>query len=175
VYRRLAAGELQHLGLALGRHERVEHPSDLCAREREVVGLAPSGVGEADRAVQVAAAVDLDDAQARVLLVLRADPAVQRTPVMDVGLEREWQRARLVEPLLGHVGLGIGGDQRLERAVLRAALAQHDAVVARVDLRIDHAFAPRADRARELQEHLVAVHSCGHRSSEKSVGTCSRL
>jgi hypothetical protein len=59
------------LGLALGGDEGVERGGALLHREREAVGLV-ARVGEADRAVQVAVGVDLDDPEAGVLLVVRA-------------------------------------------------------------------------------------------------------
>jgi hypothetical protein len=93
-----------------------------------------------------------------VLLVLRADAAVQRAARIDVGLQRERERARLVEPLLRQIQLGVGVDQRLELAVLGAALAHQHPVLPHVHLGVDHPFAHGADRPRELQEHLVAVH-----------------
>nr|WP_233163229.1 hypothetical protein [Glycomyces salinus] len=94
---RLAAGEHDHLGLAFGGHEDVEHLRALLAGYRVAVGLV-AGVGEADRAVEVAPGVDLDDAQACVLLVLGAQPAVRRAAVFDLGLELERDGAGLVEP-----------------------------------------------------------------------------
>ena len=77
--RRLAARQLHRLGLALGGDERVQHRLDLLERERVAVGLvAGARLGEADRAVEVAAGVDLDDPEAGVLGVLGADAAVAR-------------------------------------------------------------------------------------------------
>ena len=55
------------LGLALGSDERVEAGLDLIDGQAEAIGLV-AGVGEADRAVEVAVRVDLDDAEAGVLL-----------------------------------------------------------------------------------------------------------
>ena len=100
--RRLAARELHHLRIALGGDEAVEHELDLLKREREAVRLV-AGVGEADRAVEVAAAVHLDDREAGVLLVLGADTAVERTAVLDLALILERQRPGLVVALLRHV------------------------------------------------------------------------
>jgi hypothetical protein len=57
-------------GSPLGGHEAVEHQPDLRARQREAVRLM-AGIGETDRAVEVAAAVDLDQGEAGVLFVLR--------------------------------------------------------------------------------------------------------
>ncbi|HEY3051408.1 MAG TPA: hypothetical protein VGJ40_06740 [Gaiellaceae bacterium] len=115
------------------------------------------GVGEADRTIEVAVRVHLDQAQAGVLLVLGAEAAVERAAVLDLGLELERQRPRLVEAQLTHVQLGVRVDERLEAAVLRAALAQQHAIVADVELGVDDHLAHRADRLRVLEEDLVAV------------------
>jgi hypothetical protein len=155
VDRRLAAGELDDLGLALGGDEAVKHEVDLLARERIAIRLV-TRIGEADWAVEVAGGVDLDQCQAGVLLVLRAEAAVKRAPVSRLGLEFERERPRLVEAQLRHVELGVGVDKRLERSVLGAALAQHELVLPDVDLDVDDPLAERADRPRQLEEDLVA-------------------
>ena len=152
----LPAGEHHHLRLALRGDEHVEHPVALLEGDRVAVGLV-AGVGEADRAVQVAVGVDLDDPEAGVLLVLRAQPAVRRAAVLDLGLEGQRDRAGLVEPRRGQVRLRVAVDQRLELAVLPAALAQVDLVLADVDLGVDHHLAHRADALGVLDEHLVPV------------------
>lgn len=66
-------------GFAFGGDERVEARQDLSQREGEPVRLM-AGVGEADRAVEVAGGVDLDQPDAGVLLVVGAEPAVERQP-----------------------------------------------------------------------------------------------
>ena len=71
---RLAAGELDEVGLALGRDHRVEHRLDL--GQRAVAALPDRAVGEADRAGEVAGVVDLDDGQAAMLLVIGAEAAI---------------------------------------------------------------------------------------------------
>src|SRR5215469_13321557 len=71
----LPAGEHHHLRLTLRSDERVQHPLALLQRDRIPVGLV-TGIGETDRAVQVAVRVHLDNAQAGMLLVLRAQPAI---------------------------------------------------------------------------------------------------
>jgi hypothetical protein len=78
--RRLAAGELDGLGLSLGSDESVEHRLHLREAEREPMLLvAGARLGKAHRAVEVVGGVHLDDPQTRVLLVLRAEAAVKRT------------------------------------------------------------------------------------------------
>jgi hypothetical protein len=59
-----------------------------------------------------------------VLLVVRAQPAIERAAVADLGLELERDRARLVEPLDVDVHLGVAIQQRLERLVHAAPFAQ---------------------------------------------------
>ena len=160
---RLAAAEHDHLGLALAGDEDVEHAVDLLEAQRVAVGLV-AGVGEADRAVEVAVGVDLDDPEAGVLLVLRAEAAVERAAVDDLGLELERDGARPVEAHRVEVHPGVAVDERLELAVLAAALAQVHPVVADVHLRVDHRLAHRADAPGELDEDLVAV-DLDHRPS----------
>ena len=65
--------------------------------EREAVWLV-AGVGEADRAVEVAATIDREDPQAGVLLVVGAEPAVERAALDRFGLGLEGDGAGLVEP-----------------------------------------------------------------------------
>jgi hypothetical protein len=69
------AGEHHHLRLTLRSDEHVQHLLALLRRDRVPVGLV-TRIGETDGAVQVAVRVYLDDAQAGMLLVLRAQPAV---------------------------------------------------------------------------------------------------
>ena len=76
----LAAAELDDLGRAFELYEAVQHPLDLCEGQAEA-GL---GVGEADGTVQIAVAVDFDEAEAGVLLVLRTQAAVFRASVDDL-------------------------------------------------------------------------------------------
>ena len=93
--------------------------------------------------------------------MLRAEPAIERTAVARLRLKLERQLARLVEAELRQVELGVRVDERLERPVLGAALAQHDFVVADIDLGVDDPLAHGADRSRELEEDLVALHPHG--------------
>ena len=100
VDRRLAARQLHRLRLPLRGDERVQHRLDLRERQRVAVGLMPGArLGEADRAVEVAAGVDLDDPEARVLGVLGADAAVARAALAGRGLAQQRRRARPVVAL----------------------------------------------------------------------------
>src|SRR5947207_7253151 len=97
MQRRLPTRELNDLRLTLGLDKPVEHELNLLARELEPgLGEVRAGVREAQRAIHVAGGVHLDERQAGVLLVLRAETAVQGTPVPDLGRELERQRPRLV-------------------------------------------------------------------------------
>ena len=115
------------------------------------------GVGEAERAVEVAGRVHLDDPQARVLLVLGAEPAVEGAPALDVCARLEGDRARLVEALRREPHLGIRVDEGLEGPVVPAPLAQVDTVIADVHLGVDDRLADRTDALRVLDEDLVPL------------------
>src|SRR5687768_8856883 len=139
----LAAGELDHLRVALGLQQTVEDALDLLQRQAE----AGPSVGEAERALHVASRVDLDDAEASVLLVLRAEPAVVGAAAFDLRAERERDGAGLVELGRGQVGLGVAVDERLEAPMLRAALAQVDLAAAQQYVAVHHPPTGWADAA----------------------------
>ena len=129
---RLAAGELDQVRLALGRDHRVEHRLDL--GQALVPALSHRAVGEADRAGEVAGIVDLDDAQAAMLLVVGTEAAIPRAAAL--GLRRIVQRpvaglqpAADVEPVI-RVLL----DQRLGDAMIEAALLKEDLALLTDDL-----------------------------------------
>jgi hypothetical protein len=116
-----APGELHRLRLALGAHERVEHLLHLLQAERVTVLLRPGArFGEADRAVEVADGVHLDDPEAGVLGVLRTDPAVVRAAARDRGLALERLGAWPREALNVEIALDVAVDDRVEGPVLRA-------------------------------------------------------
>ena len=69
---RLAAGELHNFRVPLGADKIVQHRLHFFQGQAE----AWSGIGKAERAVHVAGAVDFDDAKACVLLMVRAQAAV---------------------------------------------------------------------------------------------------
>ena len=87
-------------GLPSVRDEVVEHLFHFFQRQAE----AGSRFGEAQRTLHVAGAVDLDDAEAGVLLVVRAEAAIVRAAVLDFGGEGERNGAGLVE----FRGTGVG-------------------------------------------------------------------
>ena len=81
---RLAAGELDEIGLALACDQCVQHALDL--GERPVAAVDVGRIGKADRASEVAGFVDLDDREAAVLLVVGAQPAIERAAGFGAGL-----------------------------------------------------------------------------------------
>lgn len=146
--RRLAARQLHRFGLSLRGDERIQHRLDLRERERVAVGLMPgAGLGEADRAVEVAAGVDLDDPEAGVLGVLGADAAVARTALVGRGLAQQRRRAGPVVALRVAPAVAVAVGERLDRAVLGALAPEDHAPVAVDQLRVEASAAVRADRA----------------------------
>src|SRR5947199_8354193 len=103
VHGRLAAGKLHHLGPTFGPHVIVEHLLDF------LEGQAKAGrrIGKAKGTIHVAGAVDLDDAEAGVLLVVRAKSTVVRAATIDCRAMGQRYRAGLVVPRERDVGLGI--------------------------------------------------------------------
>src|SRR5262249_31221203 len=148
----LSTGETHDFWFTLGGGEGVEHPLALGHRDGVAVGVV-AGIGETDRAVQVAVTIDLDQPQAGVLFVIWAQPAVAGTAVSDLGLKLEWDGTGLVEPRRIHVHLSVAVHQGLELAVLAAALAQIHLVVADVYFGIYHYLAHGADALGVLDEH----------------------
>ena len=84
--RRLAAGDLHDVRLALVADDGVEHALD-CSASGAVSLPRRAAVGVADRAAQVAGVGDLDQRQARVLLVVGAEAAVVRAAPADRRVE----------------------------------------------------------------------------------------
>ena len=145
--RRLAARQLHRFGLALRGDERVQHRLDLRERERVAVRLMPGArLGEADRAVEVAAGVDLDDPEAGVLGVLGADAAVARAAPLGHGLAQQRSRARPVVALRFAPAIAVAVRERLDQAVLGAFTTQDHPPVSLDQLRVEADAAMRADR-----------------------------
>lgn len=136
--------------MALQLDEPIEHPFDFAEGEVE----ARSGVREADRAVEVAGGVHLDEGEAGVLAVLRTEPAVEWTAAVDLGGDPGRGLAGLVVTGLADVCLRIGVDEAFEPAVVGTALAQVHLLVAQEDLGVDGASAFRTDRAGDLVQDL---------------------
>ncbi len=102
-----AAGELDDLGRAFGADEVVEDGFDFFQGEAE----AGARGSEAERAVHVAVAVDFDDAEAGVLLMVGAEAAVEGAAVLDFGAEGERDGAGLVVLAEAHVHLCVAVDE----------------------------------------------------------------
>jgi len=126
---------------------------DLSHPARTVPGMASQQDGFPE--LQADAGASIMPRQACCLWSVGTQAAVRRASVTHLGLELQRQRTRLVEPDTVHVHLGVAVDQRLELAVRATALAQIHLVVADVHLRVDDDLAHRADRLRELDEHLA--------------------
>jgi hypothetical protein len=141
--RRLAAAELHDFRVTLQCHQPIEH----CLHIGQCQIEALPGVGEADRVLQIAAGVDLDQRHADVLFVLRAEPTVPGTAVVHIGAPTKVDAAGFVEPRRGDIRLGVGADRCLEPTVLPASLAKVDAVLAQQDLCVDRSLANRANAA----------------------------
>jgi hypothetical protein len=122
------------------------------------VRLKPApALAKTQRAVHIARAVHLDDAEAGVLLVVGTEAAVIGTAVLDWGSETERDRARLVELRLRGVGRGIAIDKRPDWPMVGAALAHVDLAVPQQDLGVNYPPAGRADAARQFIENLIGI------------------
>ena len=151
--RRLAAGKLHHLRITFGADVVVQNVFDFFERQAE----PGPGFGKTQRTGHIAGAVHFDDAQAGVLLMVRAQAAIVRAAVLHFGRELHGNRARLVELRGIRIGLRVAINQPFEHAMIRAALAHVDLVVANQDVRVDHAPAFRANAARQFIEDVVGV------------------
>ena len=102
--------------------------------------------------------------------MLRADPAVMRAAVHGSrSAAGRGMVAGLVVALDLEIAIRIAVYERLELPMLTAALAQEHAPRAGVELRIHADLADGADRARELQQDLLARGwvVAGHGSSRR--------
>ena len=149
---RLPTADLDHLGPAFGFHETVKYRFDLT--QPEIV--ARTGIGKAGRTSQIAAAGHLDDADTGMLLVLRTQATVRRATAIDRGRKTVWYRAGFVVPLCAQVPIGIGRDQGLVPAVLRAALPQIQGTIANQHLSIDDLATLWAHAAGDVMKNVVA-------------------
>src|ERR1035437_428951 len=149
----LAAGELHHFGVPLGANKIVQHRLDLFHRQAE----ARPRIRKAERTIHVAGAVDFNDAQASVLLMVWTKATIVRATVFDLCSISKRNRARLVELAEIRVGLRIPVDKRLEGATIGTALGHVDFVVAQQNFRIDYPPALRTDAAGEFIEYVVRV------------------
>ncbi len=158
---RLAAGNLHQVGLALARDQRVEHARH--RRDRQVFRLLRRGLRKAHRTGEIAVLVDLDQRQARMLFVIRAQPAIVRAAELGAVLEGKRLVARL-DVVLAHAPVGgIARQQRGLHAVLAAALLVPDLVADDLDLR-------RHQRETGFAQRLgLAPEDVGPRSTQRRV------
>src|SRR5215207_3292946 len=99
--------------------------------------MAAARLGEADGAVEVAAGVDLDDPEARVLRVLGTDAAVARAAPVGRGLAQQRRRSGPVIALHVAPARGVAVGKRLDRAVLGTLAAQDHPPAAVDQLRVE--------------------------------------
>ena len=94
---------------------------------------------------------------AGVLLVIGAQAAIVRAAVHD--LRRVLQRdcTRLIEPGLARVGFRVPVDERLELAMLRAALAHVHLAISQQDLGVHNPAAGGANATRQFVEDVIGV------------------
>ena len=104
----------------------IQNFLDFFQREIE----ARARLGETQGARHIARAVDLDNAQASVLVMVDTKPAVVRAADGDLGREGHRNDAGLVESRRTRVSPGIAVDQAFEHAVRGASLAHIHLVVA---------------------------------------------
>src|SRR5829696_8105203 len=148
----LAARDLHQVGLAFASHQGVEHELDL-AEAAMAVPLG-RGIGEADGTGEIAGLVDLDDGQARMLLVVGAEAAIPGTAALGAGERRQRPVAGL-EVLQGAPPVDrVVGHQGLHHAVLGTALGIIDAAVLLDDLGRHEAETGLAERGGLAEEEI---------------------
>ena len=155
--RRLASRKLHDFRSAFGPHEVVEHRFNFFERQAEPGPRRR----EAQRTIHVAHAVDLNDPEAGVLLMVGTQSAVVRTAPLVFGAERQRNGSRFVVPAVRDIRLCVPVDERLEGAAGWTPLSHVDLVVSENHLRVDHATAVGADAPRQLVEDVVRV-GLGH-------------
>ena len=155
---RLAAGELHdaagHRALVA---QRLQHLAD--GLEIRLVKVARGvGVGEADRAGQIAAVGQVDVGQARMAGVQVAQAAIVRA-AGGVGDDRVFQAAVVAERPLLHlqVELGVGVDDVAEVAMVRAGLLHDDLAAVFKDPGINQFRAIRAERLGLFGQALLSA------------------
>ncbi len=162
VQRRLAAGKLQHLGPTFDFHQPVDGPLDLFERK-----MTPprSARRVAHGAVQIAARRDFDQADARVLLVLGAQAAIERTASV-------WARAELLGHASGQTELelvvlrDVGANKILANAVRRALFAKIDPPLPIENLGRHERITLRTQTLGHSEEGIVA--KCHARTPQQS-------
>src|SRR5579872_3328463 len=121
--------------------------------EIEVRAARPR-LGEAHRALEIAARRYLNKGDAGVLLVFGAKPAVVGAALVRYGSVGARLAGRLAK-LVAVIVRDIGANEILNGPVLRAALAEVDAAVAHDDLGIDEPSAAGAQAARGSEVGVI--------------------
>ena len=117
--RRLAAGKLQHFGPRFDLHEPIDGPAAFVDRQ---MLLARPASRITNRASQIASRRDLDQPDARVLLVLGAKSAIQRAALIRLDAkQRRLARQAEFHPIELR---NIGANKILADPMRRAALAK---------------------------------------------------
>ena len=158
VQRRLAAGELQHIGHAFELDVAIDHAA--IGGEVDVLA-AGARLGEAHGTFEVAAGGDLDQGDAGVLLVFGTQAAVIGAALVGASAEGPGQAGRLAE-LVAIVPGDVGADEVLDEAVLGAVLAEIDTALAGDDLGIDEPPAVGTQTSRRAEEGVVSQIHCAH-------------
>src|SRR5581483_4622358 len=114
VNRRLTTGKLYDFGVAFGGDEMIEDLFHFVERQIET----RTRVGETEGTIHVAGAVDLDNAEARVLLMVGTQAAIVGAAALDGGRVLQRDRSRLVEFGQRRVRLRVAVDKRFKQPVL---------------------------------------------------------
>jgi len=99
---------------------------------------------------------NLDYSHARVLLMVGAQPAVERASVTNLGCKFERNPAGTIKPRGVHVHFSVGAYDSLEPPVFGTALLHVDPPVSDMDLSVQDLVAFGADAPRQLNENRVA-------------------
>ena len=100
---------------------------------------------------------DLDQRQATMLLVIRAEPAVVWAAVLDRRVELQRHLPGLERLAAELVILGVGADQHFLKPMLRTPLVQVDVAILDDDLGLDLAQAGRAEAVGQLEEDVGTI------------------
>ncbi len=106
--------------------------------------------------MKIAILCDLYYSNAGVLLMVRAESAVQRTTVTDLRGELKWYAARTVESGRAHVHLSVRANDSLKPSMLGTSLLHVYSPVPDVDLSVENLTTFRADTLSQFYENGVA-------------------
>jgi hypothetical protein len=126
MQRGLPPRQVDGLEGALFFHQTVEDFAEFLARHVVIVPV----LHDADGALEITVIGDLDDRQARVLLVIRTKPAIVRATLLDVGRMLQGNRAFFDVRERAQEPIGVTRDHGFALAVRRTLLAQVDLAVA---------------------------------------------